>query len=370
MLRMFWREMIAPQLARRLAPRIGGMLSGDKDFVAWPAAPTTPQPIPVPHPAKMPVSQRIDWLQIFRGYEDADIGVLDAFARPGLQPKPGFITDFLGAYTRIAFLYDSVKHLDGQVLGVPVPGDFHAEAVEWIGALKTVLTARGRYVAMEWGAGWAPWLVAGAKAAQSRGITDIKLYAIEADPVHFQAIHQHFLDNGLVPSDHVVLRAAVGVAAGSVQWPDEPDAHNQWGSRPIRDASDDDLDYLNNRLDRFIDVQLLEARELILREPVWDMVHIDIQGWEGEVCRSCIDVLGERVKWVVIGVHSRVLDAELLQLFHGAGWLLEHEKPTRFAYQRERATFEAMVMADGTQIWRNPRLVSPDDLFRALRGGT
>ena len=96
------------------------------------------------------------------------------------------------------------------------------------------------------------------------------------------------------------------------------------------------------------------------------MVHIDIQGWEGEVCRSCIDALSERVKWVVIGVHSRIQDAELLQIFHGAGWILEHEKPTRFRYRPSQVNFEAMVTADGTQVWRNPRLAADPGTIRSV----
>jgi hypothetical protein len=105
-----------------------------------------------------------------------------------------------------------------------------------------------------------------------------------------------------------------------------------------------------------LDVNIIAASDLLHREPLWDMIHIDIQGWEGEVCRSCIKLLNERAKWVIVGVHSRLLDAELLKLFHGAGWLLEHEKPTRFRYAPRKSTFESMVIADGTQVWRNPRL--------------
>jgi hypothetical protein len=71
------------------------------------------------------------------------------------SPRPGFFTDFLGGRTRISSLYDAVGALDGHG-GPPIPQDFHAEAAEWIGLLKTVITATDRYVAMEWGAGWAP----------------------------------------------------------------------------------------------------------------------------------------------------------------------------------------------------------------------
>jgi FkbM family methyltransferase len=357
-----WRNFMGPALAHRLAPRVAELLGNDSCFLdrlrSVNGTVSSPEYTPTSQQAP-PVSallERIDSLQIFKGYEEDDLKIFQVFAQQGLHPEDGFITDFLGGRTRVSSLYDSVKPLDGLVLGLPIPGDYHAEAVEWIGVMKTAITAKNQYIAMEWGAGWAPWLIAGAKAAQHLGITDIRLYGVEADPSHFDAMRQHFLDNGFPPAEHVLLQAAVGTAAGSAHWPDEPDARNQWGARPIREGSGQDIDYLSQRVNRFIDVRILQARQLVLREATWDMVHIDIQGWEGEVCRSCIDALSERVNWVVIGVHSRIQDAELLQIFHGAGWILEHEKPTRFRYRPSQVNFEAMVTADGTQVWRNPRL--------------
>jgi hypothetical protein len=110
-------------------------------------------------------------------------------------------------------------------------------------------------------------------------------------------MRQHFEDNGLRPDEHVLLKAAVGPEAGQAQWPEDADPRNSWGTRPIREDSNDDLDYLNKRTDRFINLPILAAHDLVRREPVWDMLHIDIQGWEGAVCRACIGVLSERVKW-------------------------------------------------------------------------
>jgi FkbM family methyltransferase len=302
--------------------------------------------------------ERISQLQIFKGYEDKDLTIFRLFAKENLHPEDGFVIDFLGCRTRISLLYDDVQSLDGQLLGLPIPGDFHAEAVEWVGVLKTAMTAKHRYVAMEWGAGWGPWVIAGGKAAQHLGITDIRLYGVEADPSHFDAMRQHFSDNGFAPTDHVLEQAIVGVESGLAQWPDEPDVQNMWGARPIREGSAQDLDYLSGRVDQFIEVRVLSAKQLILKEAAWDMIHMDIQGWEGEVCRSCIDALTERAKWVVIGVHSRIQEAELLQLFRQAGWVLEHEKPTQFRFRPTQVNFEAMTTADGTQVWRNPRLTA------------
>jgi FkbM family methyltransferase len=364
MLKAFWRDVVAPRLVRRLSPRVADVLGKDPRFLAQLAAHGQKLPAVASSTSSQEVSEgssrglRTGSLQIFRGYKDSDIDLFQVFVAHDVRPRDGFITDFLGARTRVSSLYDAVAHLSGHLLDPPDPDDFHAEAVEWIGVLKTALTAKDRYVAMEWGAGWGPWIVSGAKAAQRLGVSDIKLYGVEADPSHFQAMKQHLLDNNFSPADHVLLQAAVGPEDGLAEWPDEPDVRNQWGARPIRNNSDQDIDYLNARVDRFIEVRVMEARELVLREPLWDMVHIDIQGWEGEVCRSCIEALTERAKWVVIGVHSRIQDALLLQIFHKAGWILEHEKPTRFEYRPSQVNFEAMVTADGTQVWRNPRLTT------------
>lgn len=327
MLRFPWTKLVAPNNALPEA--------------------TAPPPVP-----QIPPSE----LEIYRGYQDDDLALFEEFTAPTRISQPDFIVDFLGARTRVASLYDPVTTLGGLVQGAPVPGDYHAETVEWLGLLKTVKTARTAYTAMEWGAGWAPWLIAGATAARHKGIRNIKLYGIEADPLHYQAMRQHFIDNHLPVDRHVLLQAAVGVEAGSARWPKHPDPRNAWGVRPVRAGSDEDDDYNGGKIQEFMDVEILGAAELLRREPSWDMVHIDIQGWEGEVCRSSIDVLSERVKWVIIAVHSRILDGELLQLFHNAGWSLEHEKPTRFHYSLDKKTFESMVAADGTQVWRNVRL--------------
>jgi FkbM family methyltransferase len=352
MLKMLWRSQVAPRLVARLAPRVWEILRAELINLAQTDRATEPAPS---HPPNSP--SRIDELQIYRGYEDEDLQIFKQFTLPNRIPRSGFVIDFLGAKTRIALLYDEVAALDGCVLEPPVPGDFHAEAVEWLGLLKTVRSARDRYTAMEWGAGWAPWLVAGAVAARLVGIAASRLYGVETDPDHVASMRQHFLDNDLDPSAHVLLQAAVGPQKGVARWPRYPDARNMWGARPLRHGSREDVNYHNPATDEFLDIEVLNASELLLKEPTWDMLHIDIQGWEGAVCRSCIEQMTERVKWVIIGVHSRVLDADLLCLFHRAGWILEHEKPTRFRFAPNQDSFESMVTADGTQVWRNPHLV-------------
>jgi hypothetical protein len=91
-------------------------------------------------------------------------------------------------------------------------------------------------------------------------------------------------------------------------------------------------------------------------EERWDLVHIDVQGWERLICDDARAQLNGRVAYLIVGTHSRKLDGDLVDLFHREGWILEHEKPSRFTFTPGVALLESMNEADGTQVWRNPRL--------------
>jgi FkbM family methyltransferase len=298
-------------------------------------------------------------LQLYPGYSEADVRLLEEFRVPGRTPEPGFIVDFLGVRTRVTSLADTQRAFEG-VLDIPVPGDYHAEAIEYIGLVKSVLPAHDQFVVLELGAGWGPWLVAGAKAARLRGIDAIRLYGVEADPQHVAFMTQHLLDNGIDPAHATLIHAAVGIERGRARWPKIADAANDWGSRPARigesGAHEDDASYLGTLLDEYIEVDVVPITEILERERRWDLVHIDVQGWERLVCEHAATELNRRVAYLVLGTHSRKLDGDLIDLFHREGWILEHEKPSRFTYIPGAKLLESMNAADGTQVWRNPRL--------------
>ena len=297
--------------------------------------------------------------QRYMGYTPDDVRVFDRFLNIPKQAEPGFLVDYLGVRTRPESLANHVRNLAGTVHGIPVPGDWHAEAVEHIGLIKSVLDAKGTYRIMELGAGWGPWLVAGAAAARHLGITDIHMLGVEADTGHYATLRQHLLDNGFNPDQHTLLKAAVGASAGKARFPKINDSANQWGARPTQGDSTADSAYLSSVMGpgtiEMEEVNLLAINDLLTRQPQWDLVHIDVQGWEADICRAGMGELGKRAKRVIIGTHSRKLDGDLMEMFHQAGWLLEHEKPTQMQYDRQAEKLESMTRADGTQVWRNPK---------------
>jgi FkbM family methyltransferase len=298
--------------------------------------------------------------EIYAGYCGDDLWVFDRFAHARPEATAGFVTDVLGTRTRTSSLWDTVRNLDGTVMGRPVPHDLF-EAIEWIGLLKAVASAQdGRFSVMELGAGWGPWLVAGARAARLVGVEDVRLLGVEADPGRFALMRQHFVDNGLDPDAHALICAAVGVEKGHARWPRIADPANAGGARPVRETKgkldQGDEAYMSGAMEDFIDVDILPFKDLLARQGVWDLVHIDVQGWEAKLCAGCAEALSARVRWLVVGTHSRHIDGEVIEILHGAGWVLENEKPTRFRFDAAQPSLELMTEVDGAQVWRNPRL--------------
>lgn len=300
-----------------------------------------------------PVVEPISELQHYPGYAPADLAVLEEFRLRAPRPEPGFIVDFIGVRTRATSLWREVQELAGTVVPPPVPSDFHAEAVEWIGLLKAVKDARDQFVMMELGAGWGPWLVAGATAARARGIREFRLLGVDADEGHVRFMRQHIADNGFDPEAQTLVHGAVGPEPGVAKFPRLPDPANDFGSRPMQAAEGD---YAGREFAETVDVEVLGIAVLLQREPLWDLVHIDVQGGETALCERAIDLLAERARWVIIGTHSRKIDGDLVDMFTRHGWKLEHEKPSRFIFRPAMPTLDAMTTHDGTQVWRNPRI--------------
>jgi FkbM family methyltransferase len=293
--------------------------------------------------------------RIYAGYKLEDLTVFNEFSHAQPPPRSGFLTEFVGSVARISLLWDGCQNLDGKVLPLPIPNDYHADAIEWLGMLKAVRAATGSFAAMELGAGHGPWIAASAAAARLRGINDLRLCAVEGDPARFALLQQNIEDNDLTRHDITLIQAAVGTTDGSARWPRVSDPRNTAGARPLRDGNQDDATYLRDLVEDTIEVEVVSASRLLMSRRIWDLVHIDVQGTEAELCAASLETLSERVRYLVVGTHSRKLDGELMETLLNAGWHLEHEKPARMNCVPSQPLV-TLTVGDGTQVWRNPRL--------------
>jgi FkbM family methyltransferase len=291
-------------------------------------------------------------LETYRGYSEQDLDLFGRYAAPEAQAEPGFVTMFLGSKVRTSILPEEIHSLDGQKLAIPVPCDFLSDAIEWIGLLRSVSEANRTFRMMEVGAGFGPWSAAGVVAARRRGIKDIHATAVEADPVRFAALRQTVDDNDFA-SIATLHCAAVDTASGVGHWPNAPQSLTDAGLRLIPEG--ERTDYRGRVYADTREVTLIAFSELIGTN-TWDLIHVDVQGHELNICTAAMEALNRHVRRLIIGTHSRKLDGDVFDLFWRAGWTLENEKPSRVDFRKEFPSLEHMTTHDGTQIWRNTRV--------------
>ena len=261
-------------------------------------------------------------------------------------PMPGSWRNFLGVQTRCSFLPAICEAWEGTVLAAPGRGvsGVHDEA-EWLGTLRAVLDARGRFVLVELGAGWAPWMVSAGVAAQRLGIGDMLLIGVEGSAGHVAFMRQHLLDNGFDPQAHRLVHGVVGTTGGVARFPRLAQPKDDYGSEAdfSRVGSTAEME----------EVPVIPLETLLADVPRVDILHCDIQGMEGEVFRSAQAVVDRKVARVVIGTHSRTVEGELQAQFSARGWRLEADSACTL---EQSPGGELVLSLDGTQVWHNAAL--------------
>ncbi len=261
-------------------------------------------------------------------------------------PDAGGWRNFLGVQTRCSFLPAVCEPWAGTVLAAPGEGvsGVHDEA-EWLGTLRAVLEARGRFVLVELGAGWAPWMVSGGAAARRAGIGDMLLIGVEGSAGHVAFMRQHLQDNGFDPALHRLVHGVIGTTDGVAYFPRLAQPKDDYGSEA-------DYGRVGNAVE-MEEVPTISLPTLLADVARVDILHCDIQGMEGQVFRAAQAVVDEKVARVVVGTHSRAVEGELQAQFSARGWVLEADMAC--AYQQVPGG--ALVLShDGTQVWYNARL--------------
>ena len=158
-------------------------------------------------------------------------------------------------------------------------------------------------------------------------------------------MRQHFLDNGLDPDAHTILHGASATEDGYAEFPDLNDDSADYGAT---------LSLADPLLQRVVSgtatrVKAYSIATLLQPYRRVDLVHIDIQGSEGEVVAASRGVLKAKVRRLVIGTHGRAIEQRLLEDLSADGWVCETDEPCRYA-SRPGAVY---LTLDGCQVWRN-----------------
>lgn len=279
--------------------------------------------------------------------------VIRRHALPNVQPSPDHLTNFMGVKVRPEVLPSYLEQHRGKVEGIPLPANWHADISEWGFALRAVDMARETFTIVELGCGWGCWMNNTGVAARRIGLV-VDLIGIEGDDGHLEFARRALADNGFSLQDYTLHRGIAAATGGTALFPRQDQPGEGWGSEPVFGASEE-------QHAKAVKAGSHDVLSMITLSDVAgdckrvDLLHIDIQGGEGDFVDGCLPVMNDKVARVLIGTHSRELEGRLIDSLAKADWMLEIERPAIVTVGGHRPT----VTVDGVQGWRNPRLDWP-----------
>lgn len=284
--------------------------------------------------------------------------------------EPGWDVNWLGVRTRTSVESTMGGYDVPTVVRTERPGPSE-DLFEWVDVLESVCESGERFTMLELGAGWGRWLVNAAVALrQLDPARPFLLVGVEAEPTHFRWLEQHLLDNGIDPTEHTLVRAAVAPKGGRVRF-QRGDSASWYGQAVERDDPAARLagpvsrfirwsrNSLANRLAVGPDARKVRRARAVslstLLRPIdlVDLVDIDIQGLEAEVLEPALQELAHKVRRVHVGTHGRENEGRVRALFERLGW------ECRFDYtgqSRHDTPVGPVEFEDGAQSWINPVL--------------
>ncbi|MQB37581.1 hypothetical protein DXT97_12345 [Agrobacterium tumefaciens] len=276
-------------------------------------------------------------------------------------PAEGFYRNWLGLVTDLKFFS---RHQDwsGKVID-KTPGDRKGDGIyggdaEYASVLLAVENRKlpSRFVGVELGAGWGPWVSAAGVASLRNGIADINLVAVEADELRCEAIQEHLNRNGLTLDRGVkskILHGAAWYEDTTVRFGNADSFGDHGGAAT---AGETGTDYRGHEI-KTHDVKAYSLPTICSGFQYVDYMHWDIQGAELPVAEKSIEFLNWTTRYLFIGTHSIAIHGKLIELFFNNGWDLIDSKPPEFTFDRSKPTLEGMVTKDGDIFLVNTRLV-------------
>lgn len=268
-------------------------------------------------------------------------------AKPDPAPHPDCLTNFIGVHMPTSIFPPALAGREGEVEGVPIPSNWHADVAEFASALRAVDTAGDTFRMLELGCGWGCWMNITGAAARNTG-RDVHVVGIEGDEGHVASARETLVLNGFDEATSRVVHGIAGPRTGYALFPRHERAGDEWGRKPVFDATAADMKRLAKTHTK-LDVHTLAS---LGDGKTFDLLHIDIQGGEFDFVESCLHDIEAKVRFMVIGTHSRTIEGQLMDLLLEREWVLEIDRPAIYS---RNAKGESVLHIDGVHSWRNPR---------------
>ncbi len=269
-----------------------------------------------------------------------------------LHPTPGFLTNYLGVKIDPKFFPSILGNRAGQVEAIPIPANWHADIAEFAVALRAVDFSNETFTMIELGCGWGCWMNNTGAAARRKGLK-VHLIGVEGSEGHVAFAKESLATNGFSDDDFTLHRGIAAASNGVALFPREA-AGASWGLEPVFGATDAQRAQAvaNGNYD---ELPMVALSDMVSSHARIDLLHIDIQGGEADLIDGCLSVLNDKIAYLLIGTHTKLIEGRLFETLTKAGWRIEMERPAIFNI----SSGAPVVEVDGVQGWRNMRLLPP-----------
>ena len=266
------------------------------------------------------------------------------------EPDPRFLTNFLGLKIDPKFFPSILDERAGQVEGIPIPANWHADMAEWAYALRSVERCSGPFTIVELGCGWGCWMNNTGVVAKRLGL-EVNLIGIEGDEGHLQFARESLKTNGFAQHEYTLYRGIAAATNGFALFPHQDYAGGNWGLSPILGAT---AEQRHSALasGQYEELPMIALADVVEQYQYIDLLHVDIQGGEADLVEGCLPLLREKCASLLIGTHSRGLEGRLSDMLLADGWKLDIERPAIIRL----VDSVPIVTTDGVQGWRNQRI--------------
>ena len=266
------------------------------------------------------------------------------------EAVPNHRVNFFGVAVNVGRFVPLLR-LDNILEPPPIPGNWHADVAEFGATLRAVERCAGNsFVMAELGCGWGCWMNITAAAARLAGKRPFVI-GVEGDEGHLEFAREALATNGVSTAEYRLVHGIAAAKSGTAFFPKQERAGAMWGLSPVFAESGDHIKSLMESK-KFNELKIVSLSEVMGEHPHLHLLHIDIQGGETSLIRDSIDILNQRVSYIVVGTHSRMIDGEIIDILtRDGGWKLEIERPCFFTIDDGRP----QTGMDGVQGWYNSR---------------
>lgn len=249
--------------------------------------------------------------------------IFELFNRVECTSDGTAVLDFLGGAINASYKHTWERNVfpKGKTFKPSYPA-LSEWTIDWIASLLAAYTAGNEFRVVELGAGYGQWMVTAILAYRSKHQGSAYGVAVEADPTHYNWLHEHVQRNlgDLDDIETVLIHAAAGLD-GFVEFPVVDDPSKDYGAAYAR----------SNAYEKTVKIPCMSVSRLydtFDNAPV-DLVHIDIQGAEADLIAD--PTFGESLqntKMILFGTHtSAELHGQVRESLLSAGFDIKIDWP-------------------------------------------